>query len=99
VPDRAKFLPVATCCPLTGSVIFTPSDVCCWVKALTEEIEIVDTKRIMVAENINLSEKYTKLTFTYVYENDHMHIKSQMEENTDRLDIVTVKNIDANRHL
>jgi hypothetical protein len=27
VPDRVKFLPIATFCPLAGSVIFTPSDV------------------------------------------------------------------------
>jgi hypothetical protein len=46
VPDRVKFLPIATCCPLAGSVIFTPSDVCCCGKALTEEMQIVDVKRL-----------------------------------------------------
>jgi hypothetical protein len=62
VPDRVKFLPIATFCPLAGSVIFTPSDLCCCGKALTEEIQLVDAKRIMtVTENTNLSDLWLKV--------------------------------------
>ena len=49
------FLPTATYRPLAGSVIFTPSDVCCCGKALPEVIQIANAKTIMITENMNLS--------------------------------------------
>jgi len=57
VPHRVKFLPIDTCFPLGGFVIFTPSEVCCCGKALTEKIQIDDAKRIIiVTENTNFSD-------------------------------------------
>jgi hypothetical protein len=54
---------------LAGSVIFTPSDVSCCGNALTEEIQIVDAKRIMtVAENTNLSDLTLKVLMYFTGE-------------------------------
>jgi hypothetical protein len=70
VPDRVKFLPIVTCCPLAGFVIFTPVDVCSWGKALTEEIQIVDAKRIMmITANRNLSGLWLKVLVNTEFSN------------------------------
>ena len=78
---QVRFLPIATCCPLAGFVIFTPSDVCCC--ALTEEIQIVDAKRIMITENTNLSGLWLKVLMNltrghYLYMQNYLYMKDGM---------------------
>jgi DNA-binding beta-propeller fold protein YncE len=44
-----------------SNMIYVTSDVCCCCKALTEEIQIVDAKRIMIRDNTNLSYLWLKV--------------------------------------
>ena len=78
MPDRVKLLPIATSCPLAGFVIFTPSDVSSCGSALTEEIQMVDAKRIMIiANNTNFFSDLMLKVLMYLTGGHHIsHINS-----------------------